>query len=564
MNRQLLPIFILAILLLPRLAAGQQQSYCQFQGVTVTHVANGLRLSLKADGMIEATPSYWQRWDWYDRITFNLTNMRGGADPIIDIGEYPLSHLEFTPLPDGKDGIGLRCTLVFTRSAWLCAFNSPPASFDDSWDDWPGAPRVLIKRTQQGNELLIMIISDKPVIPVSPSIENAKVQLDISGSADRLTLHALNADLSDVIARLSDLSGKTIYLSGAISRKVTMHLEDMPIDRMLEALARGYALSLVTRDGDYYMSPGLGSGAPGYWAATLRTIPLNYLTPGDARAMLPDALLPYLKPNTDARAVTVSGAPALVEKIARDLQILDKPSYHCVLRAWVISDDSSNEGLYDAMIRTAGGNTTGSIDDRGDIDILHLDGTPDQILTHITSLAGSKTMTITSVPMIQVANGQYANLFIGNTIYFWRMPDVVLNSVDAGTRLRVTPLTSGEWITVDYLVEDRFLRERNNLGPLVLKRTLNGTIRIHNGDTLLVGGLQMDTAELQRGKLLSPSWPFTVAKNTRRTQQQVWVLLKADAVLNSIGMADMSVNEPPVRVNEKIGGRADKTPASRQ
>jgi hypothetical protein len=536
MNRRLLPICILAILWLPRLAAGQGQSYCQFQGVTVTRVANGLRISLKADGMIEAESERQLRWSWSERIPFNLSNMRGGADAIINIGQYPLSHIEFTPLPDGKDGIGLRCTLVFTRSAWFCAFDSQPDDFDDSWYGWDGVPRVMIKRTQQGNELLIMIISDKPVIPESPSIENTRVQLEIGGSAERLNLHALNAGLRDVIARISALTGRTIYLSSDVSRKVTMHLEDMPVDRLLEVLARGYALSLAARDGAYYLSPGVGGGASGYWASTLRTIPLNYLTPGNARALLPDTLLPYIKPNNDARAVTVSGAPALMDKITQDLRALDQPSYHCVLRAWVISDETTNEGLYDMMIRATSSNTSGSVEGSGNIVIQHIDGMPEQVLAKITSIVKSKTMTIKSMPTVQVANGQYANLFIGNTIYYWRLPDVRLDAIDAGTRLRVTPLTSGEWITVDYRAEDRFLRERNNLGPLVLKRTLNGTIRIRSGDTLLVGGLQMDTSELRRGKLLSPGWPFTVSKSSRRVRQQVWVLLKADAVLNPIGM----------------------------
>jgi|GEM_PF-2067193 len=538
MKRRLLLMLILAMLWLPRLAAGQAQSYCRFQSVTVTPVANGLSISLKADGMIETEIDRSLRRTWKERIPISLTNMRGGADSLIDIGRYPLSHLEFTPLPDGKDGIGLRCTLVFTRPAWLSVFDSPPDIFDDSWYSWEGAPRVMIKRTQQGDELLLMIISDKPVLPDRPPVEGARTRLEIDGTADRLNLHAVNADLRDVVARISEISGRTIYLSDDVSHKVTMHLEEVPVDRLLAAMARGYGLSLATRDGADYLGPGLGSGAAGYWAATLRNVPLNYLTPSNARALLPDVLLPYIKPNIDARAVTVSGSPAMVDKIEQDLHILDQPSCHCTLQAWVISDENANNNLYDVMARMTGDNATGSIDSGGNVAILHIDGTPDEVLANIKSSISSKTMTIKSVPMIQVANGQYANLFIGNTIYYWTLPDIRLQAIDAGTQLRVTPLTSGEWITVDYRAEDRFLRERNDFGPLILKRTLEGTVRIRSGDTLLVGGLQMDTDELQRGKLLSPAWPFSVSKRARRVRQQVWVLLKAEAMLNPIKSED--------------------------
>jgi len=544
--RWLLPMLMLAILWLPRLAAGQTQSYCQFQGVTVTRVSNGLRISLKADGVIEADSDRWMRWGWYQRIPMNLTNMRGGAASIITIGQYPISHIEFTPLEGAKNGVGMRCTLVFAKEAWLAAFNSPQDNFDDSYYQWwDTVPRVMIKRTQQGNELLIMIISDKPVPPVPAEIENPKVQLDMSGTADKLTLHALNADLREVIERISDQTGKTIYLSGEIVRKVTMHLENISVERLLAALARGYALSYADREGAYYLSPGSGDSAAGYWATTMRTIPLQYLAPGDARSMLPDTLLSYITPNEDAHAVTVTGAPALVEKITRDLRAIDQPPYHCQLRAWVISDESGNDGLLDVIAKVIGGDTSVGVGGSGDIAIEHVPAEPDQLLAKIKALSTSKTMTVQAMPMIQVANGKYANLFIGNTIYYWTEPDAQLNSVDAGTRLRVTPLTSGEWITVDYRAEDRYLRERNDLGPLVMKRTLTGTIRIHTGDTLLVGGLQMDTSELRRGKLLSPKWPFTVAVNSRRIRQQVWVLLKAEAMLNPIGLPDTRASEKP-------------------
>ena len=526
-----LPMLVLAILWLPCLAAGQEQSYCQLQGVTVTRVSNGLRLSLKADGLIEAKSERWQRWDWYPRIQFRLTNMRGGADPIVTIGQYPISHIEFTPLEGAQNGIGMRCTLVFAKWAWLAAFDSPPDTFDDTWYPWwDTVPRVMIKRTQQGNELLIMVISDKPVPPERPAIQNAKVRLELSGTADRLTLHALNADLRDVIERVSDSTGRTIYLSGDVSRKVTMHLEDVSIGRLLEALARGYALSLTDREGAYYLSPGSGDSAAGYWATTMRTIPLQYLSPGDARGLLPDVLLPYVVPNTDARAVTVTGAPALVEKIARDLHAIDQPGYHCVIRAWVISDETGEDGLYDLIARVTGGTTEGGIDGGGSITIQHVDGEPDELLLKLKALNRSKTMTTQAMPMLQVANGQYANLFIGNTIYYWTLPDVDLDAIDAGTRLRVTPRTSGEWITINYRAEDRFLREQNDLGPLVIKRTLDGTVRIRSGDTILVGGLHLDTDEVRRGKLLSAKWPFTVSASARRTCQHTWVLLKAEAV----------------------------------
>lgn len=533
MNRWL-PVLCLCCLFL-LLAKGGAQSYCRLQDVKVSTTSNGLVISLQADGTIESACEPWNlRWRWLDRIPIRLTNMRGGAASIVTIGKYPLSHLEFTPIPDTKDGVGLNCTLVLTKPTELCAFDGSPYDFDDFRWVTNTVPRIAIKRTQQGNELLIMIISDKPMITERPDIENARTELQIDGTREKLTIHALNAGLKDVVEKLGELTGDTIYVSDDLQRKVTLHLENVSAEAALQALAGGYALALGSRDGAYYLSPGLGGSAAGSGSSITRSIPLNYLAPNIARGLLPDVLLPYLSPNSDGHAITVSGAPEIVEKIERDLRALDQPAYHCVLRAWIISGENSGQQVREAIAAVTGDHTNVGLNSGGEIDVERSSVKPEELLLKLRALNSRKAMMVKSVPVIQAENGQYANLFVGKNIYYWRIfPDLALSKVEAGTYLRMTPRTSGEWITLDYKAEDKFLREQNSLGPLILRSTVTGVIRIRSGDTIVVGGMHLNTRDENNGRLTSRHGK--IARHADMQKQEFWVLLQATAAANPVG-----------------------------
>jgi type II secretory pathway component GspD/PulD (secretin) len=423
---------------------------------------------------------------------------------------------------------------VLTKPTELCAFDGKPYAFDDFRWVTNTVPRIAIKRTQQGNELLIMVISDKPVPIAHPELDNVRTELQISGTRDKLMLHALNADITDVMEKLSALTGDTIYLSNDLQRKMTVHLENISIEQALKAITKGYALALGNRDNAYYLSPGLGGSAAGIWSTMTRSIPLQYLAPSTARGLLPDSLLPYLSPNRDGHAITVSGAPDIIDKIEQDLRAIDQPAYHCLLRAWIISGEVSARQIREAIAAVTVDHTEVGLDSGGDISIARSSALPEEVLLKLRALNNQKTMSVESVPVIQAENGQYANLFAGKNIYYWRIsPEIRLTNVEAGTRLRMTPRTSGEWITLDYRAEDKFLREQNELGPLILRSTVNGTIRIHSGDIIVVGGLHLDLQDNINGKLTRKHG--RIARHMDNATQEFWVLLQATATLDPVG-----------------------------
>ncbi|HEY3376008.1 MAG TPA: hypothetical protein VGL77_00815 [Armatimonadota bacterium] len=552
MTRGLFALLVVCTLWLSSLALAQEQTSCQLQGIKVEPVANGLRLRLKADGLIDfsCTPDN-IRWGGNTQLAIALTNMRGGADSLVEVGHYPLSHLEFSLLPGSENGIGLQCRLVFYGEARVSVFNGAPYG----WDDTSWAPKnvtqVAVMSTRQRNELLIMITSNKPEEPERPQIANLKTTLTVSGSREQLALHAVNADLRMVADRLAQQTRIPIILADEVECSITAHLDGLPLDRLLNALANSYALSLSQLNGAYYFGRGLGGKASGYLTTTTRTVPLSYLSPENARALLPDALLPYVQINTTAGAVTVSGSPFILDKIARDLRVLDQPAYHCLLRAWVISCEDQQTALNSIMTKVTGGTTAVSLDSAGSLAVDVGPRQPELLLAQIRALAQGMKMRVEAVPVVQVLNGGYANLFVGQSIYYWRLTDaadqdIVLSSIESGTQLQVTPRTSGEWITVDVKVQNSFLRETNALGPLILRRSVEGTERLRSGDTIIIGGLHLTTSEGRQDKTLAhpaPLGPLARGSSRAISEQSVWVLLQAQAILTPAKPVNLPATE---------------------
>lgn len=524
-------LFLLAmtgILLAPQCGRSQQATACRLRDYKVEPLANGMRIRLKADGMIDLTCDHWlYRWDVQERIVFDLPNLRG-ADPVVQIGQYPLSHLEFTLLPGDEDGIGMRCTLVFYQPARLTAFTGQPYDYDDtSWV--PGTmPQVTIARTTQMNELVITVISDRPTPLARPEIAGIAPHLQAHGTREAIWLDAVHADLGQVAALLEEISGERIRLNDGLSRTVTAYLTALPLDRLLTLLAEGTGLQLARRDDGYYLDTGLGGSAASYRTEATRSIPLANLTPSRARGLLPDMLLPFLRPNPDNNSLAVSGSPAIQEKVARDLQVLDQPAWHCRLRAWVIAGDQGRGDLRDVFAGFAGGNTALTADSDGSLWLGIASDRPDELLLRVRAESTRRQMRVSAVPAIQVTSGNAATLFVGQTIFYWKLNSsgtLKLASVDAGTRLEIRPITSGDWVTIAIDVQNNFLREQNRLGPLIWRNSFTGTLRLRSGEIVLFGGLRL--AQDETAKRRPPV--RAIAGRARETQyREIYVLLQAE------------------------------------
>lgn len=528
-------LLVLALLVLitslPVRADGTD-SFCQLRNVTVERLANGLCIRLIADGLINLSGNRSEmRWTQQKSFTFFMDNIRGGTTPMYEIGQNPISHLEFA-LPTGaKDGVGLLCTLVLYRVGQVTIFDG-----ELGWDDTRWAPtdipQIMITKTRQQNEIVIQIINDQPRTVYQNRTIQSTPQLTIQGMTESLSLHVVNTPIRQVINAISPYAAIPILIGDEVQCSITTHLTDLPWYRIISIIGRCYGLSVEVRDAVCYVGNGLATSATGYWNAETRIIPLHYLQPDNVKQLLPDFLLSALRPDTNGNALIVSGSPVLLDKIERDVKVLDQPTYQCRLRAWIISTSSQNKELAKLFLHYSEDKVNAAINSTGQVNIQLSAYQPQELLAAIHELESNEHIQISAIPFIQVANGKYADLFLGNRAFYWATDpysqNTVLSPLEAGTKLEVFPLISQECITTWIGLDNSIIQSSNALGPLVTQQRMDTTIRIQSGDTIIIGGLRLATDELRTDMSVVPK---IKGKDKDMMQQDVWVILQAESAL---------------------------------
>lgn len=542
----LLSAALFALLSSPIYCQGAK-SFCNLQKVEVEHFSNGVRIKLIADGLQELGGDIGQfitpegnDLAALDRITFPLNNVRGGVDSVVQIADYPVSHLEFSLPPGRRDNVGLLCTLVLYKPGYVVTFSDKENNWDVAQWYW-NWPQVMIQTKSSQDEIDITVLSDRPEEPevAHPTIGKPKTDLQVSGNRDKLSLRALNMDIHAVLEAVSSQAQIPIFVDEQVQRTLTANFDTISLDRFLNSLALAYGLSVAQEEDAWYVSPCTPQNSVTAWNSVTRTLQLNYLTPAEAELLLPTVLLPYVKPNPAANALVVSGPVALLDHIQQNLAKIDQPAYQCRLKAYLVSAAGEANNLHDILLKLTGGTTSVRADSNGTLGIEFKRGNADDILASLRRLEQQHVLRISSLPSIMCKSGQWASLFVGETIYYWAITDAWQNdkelaSVYAGSRLLISPSSSGEWVRARVSVENSFLADRNELGPVVGKRRASSLICIPSGDMVIIGSLKQTNRDDNVQRTAPGVWPLDAVltgKLKHQEQGEVYVLLRAESAL---------------------------------
>ncbi len=554
-----------ALAVLAGLGWGQLLEFCELTDVQVEPLPNGVRIRLKADGVIKTSWDYGPYWhqdedgNWRRtqtrRFTFLLRNVRGAPAPMISVGRHPVSHLEFEVPPGARESIGLLCSVVLYRSGVFGMWRSQ--SDDEARgraDDIPyedGPIRVDMEPTRDRSQLLIFVTSDRPGEPEPQRQDKilAKERLHVTERDGLLTVDAVNADLHELVRQASALSAVTVYVDDYVQRRASVHLMDVTFDELLEALANGYGLSLSkprpVRGGDgpvraveaYYLSSGVPDTASAYWASSAQSIPLHHITAESAFQSLPDCLLTYVHSDPGTNTLIVTGPQRLIDKVARDVAELDKPLWYANLRGWVLEIATSEDERHEASISLSGGTTYGRLGSEGTISVEVTDRQPREILAGLRDLRRRGLVKVKAFPSISVLNGETGQLFVGEQQYFWRLvgyeQEVALTSVSAGTRLSCQPFTSGDVININALIESDSIIG-GGTEPAVSRRRVRTSLCLRSGQTVVAGGVILgETSRETRRPWPHGDWATFGSLLRGRTSsdvaREVWVLVQPRA-----------------------------------
>jgi type II secretory pathway component GspD/PulD (secretin) len=309
-----------------------------------------------------------------------------------------------------------------------------------------------------------------------------------AAQGERFTLDAHDADLADVVRLLGARAGRNVVADGSLKpQRVTLRLKDVTFDEALAALSAAYGLR-AHRDARVVFV--------GEAASMLRRFPddAGNVRASEAvkslRAAVPDGTL---LAEDRRNAVLISGSDDVHATVRGLLRDLDAPSRQVMIEVRVADvqpvNDSTNVGVQ------FGGTGYGA----GALGQFPYALTKSALTVNaqIDALVQRGRASILAQPRIATLNNREATLLVGE-----QYPVVTVNqqtgfpsvqTIDVGVRLRLTPTIGADGtITAELHPEYSQIIGFNSSFPIVANRKVDATLRVRDGETIVLGGLFQD------------------------------------------------------------------------
>ncbi len=315
----------------------------------------------------------------------------------------------------------------------------------------------------------------------------------------RFRVDVLHSQLGDVLNAAGRAMELPFFAGAQVADvDVSLLLPATTPEQFVRALENAFDLVVVARADE----EGGGYGFAREAAPQVERLPLFNLSPDRARLLLPDFLLPFLRADRENNALIVAASPRLVKRLKEDLAILDRPraQVRVEVSAWEFA--SSDDAILALRAARATSRGAQGLDSQsGSIALSVQSGGVARFAATVQALKERGRARLRVAPFVVIANGERGTVFLGQT----RFVNVIQQrngqnearaiSLQIGYTLGVTPrLGASQDITLD--LNPRFSSvdalEAGSGLPTIGIREATATLRLRDGDAVLIGGLDTD------------------------------------------------------------------------
>jgi hypothetical protein len=553
-------LLCLALLFALTVAAQAQQRrmpYCNVVAVESRRIGNAVQVTIRADGLmrLEFNSSHYvdeasaQRGVGDPRkpvleIPFRVTNARSQVSSFVDVGIYPVSHVEVSLPSDTPDGLGVDVKIVLFSPGVIRSGRIGDSEWDLSGLPYAG-PTFSVQQTPDQRSLIILVTSDRRTLPPvqrrKPG-EATPSELLVEADGDTVSIFALNADLRELLREFARQTGQVVLVDPDLERAVSLCLQEVTPAEALQAIATGYGLDLGHINGTWFLGEGAVGSMNTYLESSLEKIPLNYISAASARNSLPEFLLKYLRVNAGENSLTVVGPPPLVQKVREDIRKIDQPVPHVQIDALIVemTDMEDSESVLRFVAKDAH-NTARINAGTGDI-TYQIFGTPrTDIEARLRALAAEGKVRIRATPTAVALNGQSARIFSGQQRYIkadyfeeWSQAFITrIIPVDVGVSLEMNCWVGAEGVILATVTPQVTAVAELDVAtglPTVSTRRAETTVLLRDGETLFIGGLRLQQQDTVTRKVpLLGDLPLIGglfrARTQRRTSTELAIFL---------------------------------------
>jgi type II secretory pathway component GspD/PulD (secretin) len=318
-----------------------------------------------------------------------------------------------------------------------------------------------------------------------------------------ISINARDTDLGDVIGLIARQSGLNIVADASVKpRRITFRLRNVDADVALATLAQAYDLQ-THRDGNIVFVGDATAMNRRYGGTNSTSIALRNAKPSDAvkelKGTLPEA---SMVADDRSNSVVVTGNAELLATARALVSSVDQPGQQVMFEVRVTDvkpvDDTTNVGIQfggpgfgaSAVAQFPFALTKSTI----------------AINAQINALVQNGHAQILATPRIATLNNHEATLLVGETY-----PVVTVNqqtgfptvsNINVGVQLRVTPTIGDDGvITAEIHPEYSEIIGFNASFPIIANRKVDATLRVRDGETIVLGGLFQDTSSETISKL---------------------------------------------------------------
>ncbi len=338
---------------------------------------------------------------------------------------------------------------------------------------------------------------------------------------DNISLDFRDANIRDLLKVIAQRSGTNIIAEKSVSGNVTVKLSDVYYEEAMNLIAKtnGFA---VRKIGNTWIVADERKISESFDKGLTITKRLQYAKAEDVSKIITQTIKKDVKVATDDRinAVIVSGTKDMLDEVKKLIETIDTPVHQVMIESKIVevnTNASKNIGFdWQWGVGQAGAdNGKGQVLSSRELFAANpnagsyqnwqspqgrLFGLGDFYrgnLVFQATLSALETRSDTKIlsnPKVSAMNGQQANIIVGEKIVYSGGPDQPPKEKDTGIQLKITPRINDDgYITVDVEPEVSFAKFDRPNYPTIVTRSAKTTVRVRDGEEILIGGLISET-----------------------------------------------------------------------
>ena len=356
------------------------------------------------------------------------------------------------------------------------------------------------------------------------STEQASEATEQEAAPVLITNSFFETDMRQVLSDLAMDAAKPIVWDKTVEGIVTYEAKNQPLEDVLKAILYPAGFTFKLQDGTYFV----GSIKPDNPAfgllSSTRIVTLANTDATEAIGMLSDYFKPYVKATKTNNTVCITAPDVLIDRIQNDLEEMDSAPVQIMIEVIIteVSKDALRQMGLDWSLTHVGAKSNWAVGaDHTNIDNpalkadygqlgVDMGGYSVDLAASLQALVTSGKARIRANPHLVTLNGHTAEIgltkdqyFVINTGNNQLYQYNTLQAISSGIKLEITPFASdsGE-ITVKVAPEVGDVVGAGNNGlPEINKRTANTTVRVYDGETFTIGGLDVQSDKNVRRKI---------------------------------------------------------------